>query len=600
MNWARAHKALLLGTLLGAAACGGEDPASTTGSGGDGGTGGDAPTTSVGGSGAGGSEVGGMGGEGGTGGGGTGGDATGGMGGMGDGGQGGSVPMICQPGETQACYEGPNGTEGVGVCTGGTMTCSPDGTAWSGCVGQVLPSPEICSALGDEDCDGTACSETVWSEVFAGDADVSITDVAIDLNGDAVVVADFDSTVTVGAQTFTNTSTNPRMVVFKMSPAGAVLWATAIIGHAERGQLAIGAQQSIILAGTYTGNIDFGAGPNGVVTGPANNAQDVFVARLDSSGVHQWSRHLAWHAADGGIDPTGTRYAQAVELGINGDIYLGGNYTGHWGGICFPNCPSSASGTGAWLRKLNFAGSDQWIKHFDSPGTQALVSLDAGTAGVVAGGFFTNEIEIGGQTFTNGFPSGGDGWLTRFDTQGNVTWTQTLGGASHQAVWAIHLTSSRILVGGTFAGGNPFGLGPAIGIADAFVAELDLNGSAQWANHHSGDSQTVFTSLQILEEPGTDEVYLAGGLDGKATIAGVSYDTGTTLTAFVAKYAAAGTPQWSRILSTVGVGSYVSGSAIGPDARVLLVGGFNGDIDLGDQMAMSLSQYDGFAAKLEP
>ena len=61
-----------------------------------------------------------------------------------------------------------------------------------------------------------------------------------------------------------------------------------------------------------------------------------------------------------------------------------------------------------------------------------------------------------------------------------------------------------------------------------------------------------------------------------------------------------GTPLWSRVFPTVGVGSYVSGSAIGPDAKVLLVGGFNGDIDLGDQMPTSLSQYDGFAIKLEP
>ena len=155
-------------------------------------------------------------------------------------------------------------------------------------------------------------------------------------------------------------------------------------------------------------------------------------------------------------------------------------------------------------------------------------------------------------------------------------------------------------MGGTFGGGNPFGLGPAVGTADAFVAALDLNGNAQWANHHFGDNMTTFKSLQILEEPGADDVYLSGALDGKATIAGVSHDTGTTPTAFAAKYDAMGTPLWSRVLPTVGAGSSASESAIGPDDKVLLVGGFSGDIDLGDQMATSLSQYDGFAVKLEP
>jgi Notch 1 len=51
---------------------------------------------------------------------------------------------------TQACYSGPASTENVGVCTGGTRTCT--GGAWSPCVGEVVPSSEQCNGL-DDDCD---------------------------------------------------------------------------------------------------------------------------------------------------------------------------------------------------------------------------------------------------------------------------------------------------------------------------------------------------------------------------------------------------------------------------------------------------------------
>jgi hypothetical protein len=59
----------------------------------------------------------------------------------------------CSPGETQACYSGPAGTEDVGLCASGTQTCLPDGTTFGPCVGQVLPGNERCDGL-DNDCSG--------------------------------------------------------------------------------------------------------------------------------------------------------------------------------------------------------------------------------------------------------------------------------------------------------------------------------------------------------------------------------------------------------------------------------------------------------------
>ncbi len=56
---------------------------------------------------------------------------------------------------TQACYTGPGGTQNVGACRGGTQTCVVGGTGtWSACVGQVLPTTEICNGNVDDDCDG--------------------------------------------------------------------------------------------------------------------------------------------------------------------------------------------------------------------------------------------------------------------------------------------------------------------------------------------------------------------------------------------------------------------------------------------------------------
>lgn len=60
---------------------------------------------------------------------------------------------FCEPGTTQNCYTGPNGTEGVGTCIGGTTTCQPDGASFSACIDQILPASEQCDGL-DHDCNG--------------------------------------------------------------------------------------------------------------------------------------------------------------------------------------------------------------------------------------------------------------------------------------------------------------------------------------------------------------------------------------------------------------------------------------------------------------
>lgn len=51
----------------------------------------------------------------------------------------------------QRCYDGPDGTEGVGACQAGEQAC--DGGAWGDCVGARLPGAEVCDGI-DGDCDG--------------------------------------------------------------------------------------------------------------------------------------------------------------------------------------------------------------------------------------------------------------------------------------------------------------------------------------------------------------------------------------------------------------------------------------------------------------
>jgi hypothetical protein len=62
---------------------------------------------------------------------------------------------------TQACYTGPNGTSGVGICHGGTQTCT--GAAFGACTGEQTPQAEVCNGIND-DCDQDGADEGLFDD----------------------------------------------------------------------------------------------------------------------------------------------------------------------------------------------------------------------------------------------------------------------------------------------------------------------------------------------------------------------------------------------------------------------------------------------------
>ncbi|MBI2372433.1 MAG: PKD domain-containing protein [Deltaproteobacteria bacterium] len=61
----------------------------------------------------------------------------------------------CILNETRACYDGPGGTQGVGICRAGTQTCNnaSGSLAWGACSGQILPqATDVCGNNQDDNC----------------------------------------------------------------------------------------------------------------------------------------------------------------------------------------------------------------------------------------------------------------------------------------------------------------------------------------------------------------------------------------------------------------------------------------------------------------
>ena len=90
----------------------------------------------------------------------TGGGGSSGGGSSGGADAGGGGQSACADGDSKECFDADPSLAGVGACKQGLKSCV-DGQ-FGACEGQTLPQSENCDERGDENCDGTACSDSVW------------------------------------------------------------------------------------------------------------------------------------------------------------------------------------------------------------------------------------------------------------------------------------------------------------------------------------------------------------------------------------------------------------------------------------------------------
>jgi hypothetical protein len=136
----------------------------------------------------------------------------------------GGGPNLCKPGETMNCYSGDMATMKIGVCKAGKQTCSSNGEEYGPCVGEVLPGKEDCSKPEDEDCDGFACSQTIWAKQFGDTAYQGAYTVAVDKkSGDVFVAGAFSGGVQFGNDNLIEVA-NGDAFVAKFDADGNSLW----------------------------------------------------------------------------------------------------------------------------------------------------------------------------------------------------------------------------------------------------------------------------------------------------------------------------------------------------------------------------------------
>ncbi|MEX2167898.1 MAG: SBBP repeat-containing protein [Pirellulales bacterium] len=286
------------------------------------------------------------------------------------------------------------------------------------------------------------------------------------------------------------------------------------------------------------GNVYISGRTDGNLGGTNAGSSDAFVSKYDAAGTLQWTQQFGTNNAD---------ESYGVSADGLGSVYISGFTGPHSGAL------------DVFVRKYGAAGTLQWSRQFGT-------SADEGGSGVSADGL--GNVYITGSTrgSLGGANAGSyDAFISKYDAAGTLQWTRQLGtsaddyssGVSADGLGNVYITGSTAgSLSGTNAGGD-----------DAFISKYDAVGTLQWTRQLGTTDRDVSFGVSA---DGLGNAYISGLTRGSL---GGPNAGGSD--AFVSKYDAAGTLQWSQQLGTStsdwsegvsadGLGSvYISGTTQG-------------------------------------
>ena len=233
---------------------------------------------------------------------------------------------------------------------------------------------------------------------------------------------------------------NDDVLYIKLSDTGNEQWVKTYGGPGrERAQDVIETSTGYILVG-YSTSVTV-------------QYYDAIMIKIDFNGTVLWTKSYG-----------GTQYedANTVSQLSDGGFIFGGQAT------------NGSNLLDQYLVRTNSVGDTLWTRRFGNPKTDNIESLV-----VVADGFI-----LAGNTSSDS--TGDDGYLVKTDTAGVVQWSKIFGGSQPDDFHSIRVTSD----GGYILGGTTSSLGPTM--PNMWLVKTDSQGNLDWqvtpggANHDHG------------------------------------------------------------------------------------------------------------------
>jgi len=413
-----------------------------------------------------------------------------------------------------------------------------------------------------------ALPEYNWSYRFGGTNVNTAYDAAVDASGNVVIVGTFAGSMNLGGATLTAAGDHDIFIA-RFNAAGAHLWSQSFGGAGLDGAHAVtvDAAGNITMTGYYRAPVSIG----GVSLG-GSQGLDIFVARFDAAGAHQWSRGFASLGADEG---------QGIVSDDAGNVIVTGSYGGaiNFGGGSLP----LFGGLDAFLVKLDANGVHQWSKGFGAGNSDIGYAVAADASGnILLTGQFMSAVNFGGGALTSAGAS--DVFVAKFGSDGTHQWSARRGGTAVDKGQGVGSDASgRVVITGIHNG--------------TFLASYDTDGVPLWNQTFTSTDMVQGLDLDVSDD---GMVALTGNLRGTANFGGGALKSAGDDDIFVAVCEANGTHRWSQRFGSTG-DDWGYGCAFDASGNLVTTGIFSATVDFGGGPLVSAGMVDGFVVKfVEP
>lgn len=335
----------------------------------------------------------------------------------------------------------------------------------------------------------------IWIQQWGATSNDSATSIDVDSFGNTYITGN-----TRGSLGGTHAGSSDAFLT-KYDPSGNQLWSTQL-GTS-------GSDNSTSVTVDGLGNAYITGQTEGVLSGTSTPTPgfDAYLAKFDATGILQWTEQFGTAQTDRGL---------GIDLDGSGNVYVTGSTGGTLGN-------TSAGSDDAYLAKYDSSGNQSWIRQIGSSGSDPSQSV---------------AVDSTGNIFITGYTSGSlagpnagrrDAFLVKYDTSGNLIWTEQFGSAIDELAFAITVDDE----------GNPYITGrtndtPPPGTNssdnDIFMAKYDAAGNLAWTEYIDTVSGLEGQSLKV---DGAGNIYLSGST---SSLFGSTEPLDGGFHAFVAKY----------------------------------------------------------------
>jgi len=212
------------------------------------------------------------------------------------------------------------------------------------------------------------------------------------------------------------------------------------------------------------------------------------------------------------------------------------------------NVESSHGGGDVWVVKFDSTGNLTWQKSFGGSNYDQAFSIRPTSDGGYVFAGETNSSTNGDVGQNHG---GKDAWIVKLDSTGNLTWQTVLGGSNDDQAISIRQTSDGYIFSGItgatrIVDGVTWADRPYMG-GHAWVVKLDSGGTVQWQKVFGGNGDEIANSIVHTSDGGYAFVATTSSSD--------SGDVGTNhgnTDMWVVKLDPTGTIQWTKLLGGSG------------------------------------------------